>query len=109
MENQPPLRDHSQDTFTLGVPSMLETWKHHCTLLTHELDEVCRELVSSRRRVAQLVAMHDKDQLLLKHQQARIVELEADVKRLKDKLITLTAHEVAGTRATLYESAYKGA
>ena len=102
-----PDQDLHPDTFALGIPSLLATWKHHCTLLTHELDEACRELANSRRRIAQLVTLHDNDQKRLTQQQASIVELEAEVKRLKDKLITATAHEAAGRNAAIYQHAYK--
>ena len=49
MDAQPSnsLPDPDQDAFSLGVPSMLAAWKHHCTLLNHELDEACRELENS--------------------------------------------------------------
>ena len=100
------LPDPDQDAFSLGVPPMLAAWKHHCTLLNHELDETCRELTHSRRRIAQLVTQHDNDQQRLKHQQARIGELETEVKRLKDRLVTGMAREAAVNSAALYEHAY---
>ncbi|MBA1245466.1 hypothetical protein [Pseudomonas japonica] len=98
----------NQDAFSLGIPSMLAAWKHHCTLLNHELDETCRELANGRRRIAQLVTQHDNDQQRLKHQQARIGELETEVKRLKDRLVTAMAREAAGHSAAIYENAYHG-
>ena len=110
MDAQPSnsLPDPDQDAFSLGIPSMLAAWKHHCTLLNRELDETCRELTNSRRRIAQLVTRHDTDQQQIKHQQARIGELETEVKRLKDRLVTAMAREAAGTSAAIYENAYQG-
>ena len=110
MDAQPSnsLPEPDQDAFSLGVPSMLSAWKHHCTLLNHELDEACRELTQSRRRIAQLVTQHDNDQQRLKQQQARIGELETEVKRLKDRLVTAMASEAAGNSAAIYEHAYHG-
>ena len=111
MDAQPSnsLLDPDQDAFSLGIPSMLAAWKHHCTLLNRELDETCRELTNSRRRIAQLVTRHDTDQQQIKHQQARIGELETEVKRLKDRLVTSTSHENAGHSAAFHEHAYLAA
>ena len=89
-----------QEAFSLGIPSLLAAWKHHCTLLNHELDETCRELTHSRRRIAQLVTQHDNDQQRFKHQQARIGELETEVKRLKDRLVAAMAREAAGSTSS---------
>ena len=110
MDAQPSnsLPDPDQDAFSLGIPSLLAAWKHHCTLLNHELDETCRELTHSRRRIAQLVTQHDNDQQRLKQQQARIGELEAEVKRLKDRLVAAMAREAAGSSPAIYENAYQG-
>ena len=110
MDAQPsnPLPAPDQDAFSLGIPSMLAAWKHHCALLNHELDKTYRELTQSRRRIAQLVTLHDNNQQRLKHQQARIGELETEVKRLKDRLVTATARDAAGNSAAIYENAYQG-
>lgn len=98
----------TQEPFALGVPSLLETWKHHSRLLTHELDEASRELGQARRRIAQLVFNHDLDQKRLKQQEKRIVELESQVERLRDTAMTAVAHEAAGRHAAVFQGAYKG-
>ena len=61
----------------------------------------------SRRRIAQLVNQHASDQQRLKHQQARIGELEIEVKRLKDRPVIARAYEATGNSAAIYEHAYR--
>lgn len=96
-----------QDRFALGVPSLLETWKHQCTLLGHELDETNRELAACRKRIARLVKMHDTDQQRIANQQARIVQLEEERRVLTGKLIAFTTKEASGPAAMLFKHAYK--
>jgi len=98
----------AHDRFALGVPSLLETWKHQCTLLGHELDETNRELVACRKRIARLVKMHDSDQQRIANQQARILQLEAEQKVLREKLIAFTAKEASGRSAAIFKNAYTG-
>lgn len=74
--------DDDQEPFALGLPSLLDTWKHHSKLLTHELDEVSRELGQARHGIAQLVIMRDNDQERLKQQERRIKELESQAQQL---------------------------
>jgi phage shock protein A len=100
--------DNDQEQFAPGLPSLLDTWKHHSKLLTHELDEVSRELGQARHRIAQLMMMHGHDQERLKKQERRIVELENQAQQLKDKAMAAMSHGSAGQSAAIYQSAYKG-
>jgi phage shock protein A len=100
--------DDDQEQFALGLPSLLETWKHHSKLLTHELDETSRELGGARHRIAQLVVMHGNDQERLRQQERRIKALESQVRQLKDTAMAAMSHGAASQSVAIYQGAYKG-
>jgi chromosome segregation ATPase len=86
----------------LAVPSLHPSWKHHWVLLNHELDETNRQLVECQERIASLMALHKGDEVRLGQQQARILELEAQVKGYREKLTTATQNDATGRSATVF-------
>jgi len=46
--------------FALGMPTLLETYKHQCVLLEAELAEGRRDLCAARQRIARLVTLADE-------------------------------------------------
>ncbi|MBF7143603.1 MULTISPECIES: hypothetical protein [Pseudomonas] len=94
------------DPLAGGALSPLQSWKHHWVLLNHELDDVNRQLIECHERIARLMASHADDKARLGHQQGRILELEAQLKRFQDKQALAASNEVAGRGATVFSLAH---
>jgi len=55
------MNDLADDSaFALGMPTLLETYKHQCVLLEAELAEGRRDLRAARKRIAVLVTLADE-------------------------------------------------
>ncbi|MFF7709473.1 hypothetical protein [Pseudomonas sp. NPDC007930] len=106
-DDQPPYLDADEPDFSLGVPTMEQMWRHQCTLLEHEGEELARELASCRRRIAKLLALHDQDQKRILRQHARIIELESGLATCRERLADAISKAALSDVGDIFGNAYR--